>query len=84
MATAVGEKCPPEVIVEDVDPRRFREKVLVGLDSTAVWRKIKSFIRLKFIKGQIIYYSVHKDIAFKSEGWVSPHTTSLVLLVYEL
>lgn len=39
VAAAVGEERPPEVIVEDVDPRRFGEKVLVGFDSTAVWRK---------------------------------------------
>lgn len=39
VAAAVGEERPPEVIVEDVDPRRFGEKVLVGFNSTAEWRK---------------------------------------------
>lgn len=32
----MGEKCSPEVIIEDVDPGCFREKVLVGLDCSAV------------------------------------------------
>lgn len=34
VAPTVSKQCPPEVIVEDVDPRRLRQKVLVCLDSS--------------------------------------------------
>lgn len=35
VAAAVGEQGAPEVIVQDVDPRSLRKKVLVGLDGAA-------------------------------------------------
>lgn len=47
MTSTVGEKCSPEVIVEDIDPRCFREKVLVGLDCSAVWRKKENLFKSK-------------------------------------
>ena len=35
VAAAVGEQGAPEVVVEDVGPRRLRKEVLVGLDGSA-------------------------------------------------
>lgn len=44
MAPTVSEQCPPEVIVEDMDPRRLRQKVLVRLDSSAKSHRIKGAV----------------------------------------
>lgn len=35
VAAAVNEQGAPEVVVQDVGPRSFRKKVLVGLDGSA-------------------------------------------------
>lgn len=35
VAAAVGKQCPPKIIVENVGPWGFWEKVLISLDSTA-------------------------------------------------
>lgn len=35
VAAAVGEQGSPEVVVQDVGPRRLRQEVLVGLDCPA-------------------------------------------------
>lgn len=36
VASAVGEQRAPEIVVEDVRPRRFGKQVRVGFDCTAV------------------------------------------------
>ena len=42
VAAAVGEQGAPEVVIEDVGPRRLWKQVLVGLDRTAVNEKRSS------------------------------------------
>lgn len=41
VAAAVRQERAPEVVVEDVEPRRLGEQVLVGLDRSAVGQKRK-------------------------------------------
>lgn len=50
VAATVGQKSPPEIIVENVRPWRFWEKVLIRLDSTAKKQNVKKKLNEKYRK----------------------------------
>lgn len=63
VAAAVSEQGAPEVVIQDVGPRSFRKKVLVGLDgSTTGSRRNKLSLTIKFIKLNFYYwpYCAHR------------------------
>lgn len=52
VAAAVGKQGAPEVIVQDVGPRRLGQEVLVGLDGSAARSRKWLLSTLKIDKGQ--------------------------------
>lgn len=53
VAAAVSEQGAPEVVVEDVDPGRLRQQVLVGLDRAAAGRRRDEAMRKTNIRRKV-------------------------------
>lgn len=78
VAAAVGEQSPPEVIIEDVGPRSFWKKVLVGFDgSTGKTEEMKSDIsslcsidRSDTEKRKHVQKNVSINVSQPSDNWL--------------